>query len=126
VAATELYVTYRVDADEDGLPCLEFYATSRMTNDRHARIRADGRGEHLAAVDDVFSYDPDASTAAKKAAYEEFERRNREITDQLRARGLHPQGPAYRECRCASALSGQPCPAVIGSSDGGTAGADRR
>jgi hypothetical protein len=31
-----------------------------------------------------------ASAAAKKAAYEEFERRNREITDQLRARGLHP------------------------------------
>jgi hypothetical protein len=61
-----------------------------MTNDRHGRIRADGRGEHLQAVDDMFSYSPDASGAAKNAAYEEFERRNREISGLLRARGLLP------------------------------------
>ena len=80
-------VNYRVDADDDGLPCLEFYATSRMTNDRHVRIRADGRGEELEAVEDMFSYGSDDS---KQAAYAEFERRNREIADQLRARGLYP------------------------------------
>lgn len=81
------YVSYRVDPDEDGLPCLEFHATSRMTNDRHGRISADGRGEELAAFADMFSYD---SAASKKAAYEELRRRNRAIAERLKARGLYP------------------------------------
>jgi hypothetical protein len=84
------YVQYRVDADDDGQPCLEFYATSRMTNDRHARIAADGRGEHLEAPLDVYSHDPNAPAEVRATAREEFERRNREITDRLRARGFRP------------------------------------
>jgi hypothetical protein len=57
-----------------------------MTNDRHARIWADGRGQELAAVEDIFTYE---SAVSKTSAYEEFARRNREIADQLRARGLY-------------------------------------
>ena len=41
------------------------------------------------AVEDMFSYGADDS---KQAAYMEFERRNREIADRLRAGGLHPEG----------------------------------
>lgn len=32
-------ITYRVDDDSAGGPVLEFYATHRMTNDRHGVIR---------------------------------------------------------------------------------------
>lgn len=51
-------VNYRVDPDDNGLPCLEFYATHRMTNDRHVRIGADGQGEHLEAISEIFVVDP--------------------------------------------------------------------
>jgi hypothetical protein len=84
------YVQYRVDADNDGQPFLEFYATSRMTNDRHARISADGRGEHLEAVSEMYAYDPEAPAEVQAAAREEFDKRNREITEILRARGFRP------------------------------------
>jgi hypothetical protein len=82
-------VQYRVDADEDGQPVLEFYAISRWTNDRHARICADGRGEHLEAVDDVYSWDPNAPAEERDAALEEFRQRDRALKERLRARGFH-------------------------------------
>lgn len=84
------HVQYRVDADEDGQPCLEFYAINRWTNDRHARIAADGRGEHLEAVDEVFAYDPKDPAEVQAAAREDFQRRKREIADRLRERGFSP------------------------------------
>lgn len=83
-------VQYRVDADDDGQPCLEFYATSRMTNDRHARIAADGHGEHLEAIDEVFGFDPSDPDEVRAAARAKFDRRNGEIADRLRARGFEP------------------------------------
>lgn len=82
-------VRYRVDADDDRQPFLEFYAVSRWTNDRHARIAADGHGEHLEAMDEGFAYDPDDPDASR-VAREEFDQRNREIADRLRALGLRP------------------------------------
>lgn len=80
-------VQYCIDDGDDGQPCLEFYATSRWTNDRHARITADGRGEHLEALDDVFAFDPKGPNTAH-AAREEFDRHNREIAEALRLRGF--------------------------------------
>jgi hypothetical protein len=65
------HVQYRVDTDVDGQLGLEFYVTSRMTNDRHARISADGRGEHLEAVSEMFAYDPHAPAVEQTAVREE-------------------------------------------------------
>ena len=52
-------INYRVDADSEGLPTLEFYARNRWTNDRHARIAADGQGVHLEAISEIFFGDDD-------------------------------------------------------------------
>lgn len=82
-------VTYRVEADEAGLPSLEFYATSRWTNERHCRISASGDGEDLEAVSEIFVFDPDSDQSAAAA---EFEARNEAISQQIRERGLYPHG----------------------------------
>lgn len=79
-------VTYRVDADDEGMPSLEFYATSRWTNDRHCRISASGEGEDLEAISEMFGYGPDTD---QSAALAEFEARNEAISQQLRERGLY-------------------------------------
>jgi hypothetical protein len=67
------HVRYCVDADTEGLPYLEFYATHRMTNDRHVFIWADGQGEHRETVEDDSPTEIDAA-----------------VVEQLRARGLYP------------------------------------
>src|SRR4051794_7423194 len=58
IQASGWTTTYRVDPDDAGLPCLEFYATHRMTNDRRHRIWADGHVEGLDAIWDMMIYDP--------------------------------------------------------------------
>jgi len=74
--ASGWHVTYRVDADHDGLPTLEFYAMNRLTNDRWVLIGADGRGQAKQAISDI-------STSASD--YE----RNDAIAKDLRDRGLN-------------------------------------
>ena len=73
--ASGWYVTYRVDADHDGLPTLEFYAINRFTNDRWGVIGADGRGQEKQAISDF------ASSASDY-------KRNDAIAKELRDRGL--------------------------------------
>jgi hypothetical protein len=84
-------ITYRVDPDDGGFPSLEFYATHRMTNDRHVRIWADGHVEELDAIHEFFGFDPKVP-GSKAAAEAEYLRHNRAIAEQLRARGLYPDG----------------------------------
>jgi len=79
-------ITYRVDHDAAGVPCLEFYATHRMTNDRHVAIAADGQLEYLDAISEILFL-------SKAGAAEEFAVRNETIEEQLRSRGLYPHGP---------------------------------
>ncbi len=56
-------IAYRIDPDDAGLPSLEFYATHRMTNDRHVRIWADGHVDHLDAIDEFYGFDPKGESA---------------------------------------------------------------
>jgi hypothetical protein len=84
-------ITYRVDPDDGGFPSLEFYATHRMTNDRHVRIWADGYLERLDAIHEFYGYDPKVP-GSQEAAEEEYLRHNRAVARQLRARGLYPHG----------------------------------
>lgn len=79
-------ITFRIDADDAGRPSLEFYATHRMTNDRHVAIAADGQLLHLDAISEIL-------ILSKPDAAQEFADRNETIEKQLRSRGLYPHGP---------------------------------
>ena len=83
-------ITYRVDEDADGRPTLEFYATHRMTNDRHVAISADGQLEHLDAIKEYLIISGPESAA-------EFHAHNDNIEDRLRSRGLYPHGQSDRD-----------------------------
>ena len=84
-------ILYRVLAEDDGAPSLEFYATHRMTDDRHARIRARGHLEELDAIHTIFGFDPKVP-GAEEAAREAYVRHNGKVADELRAAGLYPEG----------------------------------
>jgi hypothetical protein len=85
-------IRFRVDPDDDaGFPSLEFYATHRMTDDRHVRIRADGRVEELDAIRELFAYRAD-EPGSREAAEAEYLRHNRKVAEELRAAGLYPEG----------------------------------
>ena len=85
------YIRYRVVPDDAGGPSLEFYATHRMTNDRHALIWADGHLDTLEAIREFSAYNPDVP-GAKEAADQDYRRHNRLVADRLRAAGLFPEG----------------------------------
>jgi hypothetical protein len=78
-------ITYRVDDDGGGMPNLEFYATNRWTNDRHVQIWADGHGEHLEAVSEIFFHEPEEPDSGT----EEIRTRNEAVVRELRDRGLY-------------------------------------
>lgn len=84
-------IRYRVDPDDAGVPCLEFYATHRMTSDTHVRIWADGHIDDLDAIWESYAYDAKTpgSEQAAKARYLEH---NQAVANQLRERGLFPEG----------------------------------
>lgn len=85
------HIRLRVDPDDAGFPSLEYYATHRMTSDEHARIWADGHVESLDAIYEAFMFDSKVP-GSEEAARAEYLRHNREIADQLRERGLYPDG----------------------------------
>lgn len=84
-------IAFRVLPDDAGSPSLEFYATHRMTNDRHSRIWADGHLEELDAIREFYGYDQKVP-GSKDAAEKEYLRHNRMVAEQLRAAGLYPGG----------------------------------
>lgn len=88
-------ITYRVDEDADGRPTLEFYATHRMTNDRHGVISADGQLENQDSIREMLIFYPKVP-GSQDAAVEEFQTHNRAIEHHLRERGLYPHGQAQR------------------------------
>jgi hypothetical protein len=62
-------IWYLFGADEAG-EYLDYYASHRMTNDRHERIRADGRCETLPAIQDFRPRSDDPEEDARlEAAY---------------------------------------------------------
>lgn len=85
-------IQYRFDADEQG-PFLDFYATHRMTNDRHVRIHASGRVEHLLSYWEHLIYPPNATPEQKRLAEQEFNEYNRRVTNLLRMKGFLMETP---------------------------------
>ena len=87
-------ITYRVDEDADGRPTLEFYATHRMTNDRHVAISADGQVNHQDSIREMVIFDP-KTPSSQQAAVQEFQTHNQAIAKQLQDHGLYPHGQAH-------------------------------
>jgi hypothetical protein len=84
-------VSFRIDPDDSGAPALEFYATHRMTSDRHVRIWADGQSQQLEAIDEFYVFDP-KQPGSEEASRRRYEEHNRKVAQELRERGLYPHG----------------------------------
>jgi hypothetical protein len=67
---------------------LDFYATHRMTNDRHVRIYASGEIEPLSAYLDFIIYPKDASEEQKKQVDREYRKYNEQVEEELKRKGF--------------------------------------
>lgn len=67
---------------------MDYYATHRMTNDRHVRIHVDGSSESLESPRDFVVYPKDADEGARTKADEEFYAYNQAVYAKLRAKGF--------------------------------------
>ena len=67
---------------------LDFYATHRMTNDRHVRIHSNGQVEGLETPQDFMVYPKEADEAEKAKIKEEYYAHNRAIGKRLREKGF--------------------------------------
>jgi hypothetical protein len=70
-------IEYLISADEKGV-FLDYYSTHRMTSDTHKRFYADGSVMELPALAEM-------CIVGKE---EEFQKRNREVDEMLRAKGF--------------------------------------
>lgn len=84
-------VNYLVDADDTGELFLEFYATHRMTDDRHVLISSSGVTKHLDAIVGMYRYDPNVGGSEDRARRANIEH-NRRVAEGLEAKGLFPSG----------------------------------
>lgn len=78
-------IWYLFSSDEHG-EYLDYYASHRMTDDRHVRIYSDGRVESLPAIDTFVLTSSDPEEAARLEAEEHA--RNREISELLAEKGF--------------------------------------
>src|SRR5262245_41724991 len=80
-------IWYLFGADESG-EYLDYYASHRMTNDRHVRIRADGSREALPTMQEFRQGSEDPQEDARLEA--EYRSANRHVAEMLRAKGFGP------------------------------------
>lgn len=85
-------IWYTFGSDE-GDEYLDYYASHRMTNDRHVRLCADGRVEGLEAVIDMHVVPEDPEEAAQAQA--DFYARNRAVRRMLDAKGFTLDGVVH-------------------------------
>jgi hypothetical protein len=77
------YIQYKFDFNDRG-KYLDFYASHRMTNDRHLRIYASGEIEGLSALLDMFFF-PANDTPEQK---DEIRQLNKRVRDELKQKGF--------------------------------------
>ena len=82
-------IWYLFGADEHG-EYLDYYASHRMTDDRHVRIYSDGRVESLPAIETFVMTSSDPEEAARLEAKERA--RNQEISELLAEKGFGFEG----------------------------------
>jgi hypothetical protein len=80
-------IQYLFGADAQG-EYLDFYATHRMTNERHQRIYASGQIEYLPTMHEFMVFPAAASQADKERIEREYYEHNRAIGALLRAKGF--------------------------------------
>lgn len=85
-------IWYTFGSDE-GDEYLDYYASHRMTNDRHVRLYADGRVEGLEAVIDMHVVPEDPKEAAQAQA--DFYARNRAVRRMLDEKGFTLDGVVH-------------------------------
>jgi len=78
-------IEYLFDSDDEG-EYLDYYASHRMTEDEHVRIRADGRCEDLPSISGLHEISEDPVETARLTAQHVAE--NRRILEMLRAKGF--------------------------------------
>jgi hypothetical protein len=83
-------IRYRFDTDASN-PYLEFYATHRMTDDRHIKVSARGDIEHLEAIQGMILYDPKEPGSEDKAR-QRNRMHNNAVVAELEEKGLYPSG----------------------------------
>ncbi len=80
-------IQYQFGTNERGA-FLDFYASHRMTNDRHLRIYESGETEDLPAYGDMIIYPPNATKNQKKQAEREYQQHNAEVSKELKSKGF--------------------------------------
>ena len=74
---------------------LDYYASHRMTNDRHVRIHADGSEEDLEALSEFHVVPKGASPEEAEQAKSDFYARNRAVAKMLDEKGFFLQGDEH-------------------------------
>jgi hypothetical protein len=67
---------------------LDFYASHRMTNDRHLRIYESGETERLPAYWGMIIYPADATEKQKEEAERHYQKHNAEVSEDLKRKGF--------------------------------------
>jgi hypothetical protein len=67
---------------------LDFYASHRMTNDRHWRIYDSGETEDLPVLWDMIVYPPNATTKQRRQAEREYQQHNAEVSTELKRKSF--------------------------------------
>jgi hypothetical protein len=78
-------IWFRFGSDEKG-QFLDYYASHRMTNDRHVRIRVEGAAESLPALQSMLQWSADPEEAARFR--DEHNGHNQKVAEILRAKGF--------------------------------------
>ena len=81
-------IQYKFGTDDEGRGYLDFYASHRMTNDRHERIYTTGEIKGLPATKEMIIYPPNATESQKDQARREQLEHNREVWKELRRKGF--------------------------------------
>lgn len=80
-------IIYIFTQDEQGKPCLDFWAEHRMTSPRHVRIDSEGNIIGLDSFLESYSYDPEVDKSEEDAR-KRFEEHNRKVGEVLKEKGF--------------------------------------
>jgi len=80
-------IRYLFGKDDRG-DYLDFYATHRMTNDRHVRIYSTGETEYLPAILGMIIYPANASDKEKKEVKEKYLKHCQVVREMLKEKGF--------------------------------------
>ena len=94
--------------DEDNQERLDYYAMHRMTNDRHVRLYADGKEEHLPAMAWSYATPKGATDAEQEEARDENFVHNQAVEKLLEEKGFVMTDQAHPSARLNRYLQTQP------------------